>query len=186
MERTSNGLLLHGIFTLLFGIAAIFWPGLTLVTFVYLFSAYVLLSGVVTLVSGIGNLIGSGQAILTRFLTLIFGVIQIGVGVYLVRHLDVSFATLILLIGFTFIIRGIFDVVTGLFEEGQSGYRLVTIVIGILAALAGIMILFQPVAGGVAFVWILGIYSLVAGPLLIAAAMNENQTRVTPKLPRKA
>ncbi len=175
MDRTSGGLLLNGILVLLFGIAAIFWPGLTLVTFVYLFSAYVLLSGIITLIIGIQRLAGSSQAVLTHALTLILGILLIGVGVYLVRHLAVSFATLVLLVGFTFIIRGVFDVVTGLLEEGSGMHRIAMILIGVLGVLAGILILFQPVASGVAFVWILGVYSLVAGPLLIAAATGDSR-----------
>lgn len=107
---------------------------------------------------------------------LLFGILQVGVGIYLLRHPTVSFATLVLLIGFTLIIRGVFDIVSGLFDEGSSMYKAVMIIGGILAGLAGILVLFQPAKAGVAFVWILGVYALIVGPLTIALAMDVNKT----------
>jgi uncharacterized membrane protein HdeD (DUF308 family) len=104
------------------------------------------------------------------------GIIELGVGVYLLRHPTVTFATLILLIGFTLIIRGVVDVIGSLFEGGISATgKVLSIIGGLLALLAGIVVLFQPVASGVAFVWILGIYALIAGPLQIALAADARK-----------
>lgn len=185
-DRTYNAtsIALRGILATLFGIAAVFWPKMTLVTLVYLFSTYILLNGLVDLVSGIGRLANGNISILTRILTLLFGVLEIGVGVYLLRHPTVSFATLILLIGFTLVVRGVFEVIEGLFEEGPSFNRVLLIIVGLIAALAGIITLFQPVASGVAFVWILGLYALISGPLLIAMSFEVNKMTKTPPVKR--
>lgn len=172
----SGSLALRGVLALLFGVAAVFWPGITLVTLVYLFSAFVLVNGVVDLVFGVGRLANSDLSIVSRVVMLLFGILQVGVGIYLLRHPTVSFATLVLLIGFTLIIRGVFDIVSGLFDEGSSMYKAVMIIGGILAGLAGILVLFQPAKAGVAFVWILGVYALIVGPLTIALAMDVNKT----------
>lgn len=163
-------LLLRGILATLFGIAAVFWPGMTLVTLVYLFGGFILASGLVGLVTG---LVAAKDTAMNRVLVVILSLVEVGVGVYLLRHPAVSFATLILLIGFTLIIRGVFDVVGGLFESGASAtYKLLTVIGGLLAGLAGVIILFQPAAAGVAFVWLLGLYALLAGPLLIALSFD--------------
>lgn len=160
-----------GILTMLFGIAALFWPGITLVTFVYLFSAYVLVWGVVSVVQGF---VGMTKAERLWWLSLLFGFFAIGVGVYLVRHPFVSFATLILLTGFTFIIRGVVDIVVGIFSDGQSaGGKLLAIIAGVLGVLAGVLLLMQPVSAGVAFVWVIGLYALLFGPLLTALAIDS-------------
>ena len=165
----------RGIITTLFGVAAVFWPGLTLRTLVFLFSAFILVIGIVDVVAGIGKLLHGTEAVLTRVLTLLLGVLQIGVGVYLLRHLTVRLAVFILLIGFSFLVRGIFEIVEGLFSEGPSVHRVLLIIVGILGVLAGIIVLFQPVAGGLAFIWILGVYALITGPLMIALAMEANK-----------
>lgn len=163
-------LLLRGIIVTLFGIAAVFWPGITLVTLVYLFGGFILASGLVGLVTGL--MAGKDTAV-NRGLVVVLSLVEIGVGVYLLRHPAVSFATLVLLIGFTLIVRGVFDVVGALFENGASAtYKLLTVVSGILAGLAGVVILFQPAAAGVAFVWLLGLYALLTGPLLIALSFD--------------
>ncbi len=171
----SGSLVLRGVLALLFGVAAVFWPGLTLVTLVYLFSAFILINGVMDLVFGLTRFVATDQSMLTRMLTLLFGVAQVGVGVYLLRHPSVSFATFILLVGFTLLVRGVFEVVDGLFEDGSSMYRTVMIIGGLMAAIAGVLVLFQPEKSGVAFVWILGVYALITGPLLIALAMDVNR-----------
>ena len=159
--------LVEGIVAILFGIAALFWPGLTLVTLVTLFSVYVLVWGIAEIIYGLSS-IGKG----TWFLPLIFGVFSLGVGVYLVRHPQVTFATFILLIGFTFIVRGIVDIV-GAFLSGQMATaRVLSIIVGVIAILAGIVVLKQPVASGVAFVWILGLFALVYGPITIALSYD--------------
>jgi uncharacterized membrane protein HdeD (DUF308 family) len=176
-EATNLGgsLVLRGILSILFGAAAVFWPGLTLRTLVFLFSAFILINGVVDLVAGIGKLVNGTQSILTRLLTLVFGAFEVGVGVYLLRHTYVRLSVFILLIGFTLLIRGVFEVVEGLFVEGPSPTRIMMIVVGVLTALAGVVMLFQPVSGGIAFVWILGVYALITGPLLIAMALEINK-----------
>ena len=168
MQLNWWGLAIRGLFTTIFGIAAIFWPKETLVTLVYLFSALVIVSGVVRLVTGVSRL---GQHQL-GFLTLLMGVLEVGVGVYLIRHPHVTFATFILLAGFLLIVSGVIAVVGALFDRTTATERTLSVIVGLITALAGIVLLFQPEASGVAFVWILGLYALLVGPLMIAASLD--------------
>lgn len=167
-----GALALRGMVTLLFGIAAVFWPGITLVTLLYLFSGFILVNGIITFVLGLTNAYNEGGSFFSRILSILLGVLEIGVGVYLLRHIGVTFATFILLIGLILIVRGVFEFVTALFEEGTALSKTGVFIMGIITALAGVIILFQPASGGVAFVWILGIYALIVGPLMIALAMD--------------
>lgn len=167
----------EGVITLLFGIAAVFWPGLTLLILIYLFSVFVLAWGVANIVSGILAIKHSS----TWWLTLLFGVAATGVGVYLVRHTDTSFKTFILLIGFTLIIRGILDVLSVFIERTNATTKMLWTIVGVASVLVGIIVLNQPVAGGVAFVWILGLYALIAGPLMIAMSIDaHNEAEALP------
>ena len=165
-------LLVRGIVTVLFGVAAVFWPQETLVILVYLFSAYILVMGVFELIMGVAD---AGRGGLW-WLSLILGVLSVGVGVYLLRHPLASFATIILILGFTFVVRGVIDVVQGLFGSGKaSGSRFLTVLVGALSFILGIIVLNQPVSSGVAFVWVIGIYALIAGPVLIALSLSERE-----------
>jgi uncharacterized membrane protein HdeD (DUF308 family) len=162
---------LEGTIALLFGLAAIFWPGLTLVALVYVFSAYVLISGIVSIVFSLASIGNSAW-----FFRLIVGLVELGVGVYLVRHPGVSAATAILLIGFTLIFRGVLGLVYAF--SSDTGNRILGVIGGILAVIAGIVILLNPASGGVAFVWVLGLYALIVGPLLIVAGMEAKNLLV--------
>jgi uncharacterized membrane protein HdeD (DUF308 family) len=183
MSNLTGGLVLRGVLAILFGIAAVFWPGLTVVTLLYLFAAFLLVGGLVELVLSVVHLGAPGTSVLTKVLKLVLGMLQIGVGVYLLRHPQVTFVTFILLIGFSLIVRGVFEIMEGLFEEGPSMYRVVMVIVGLLALLAGVIVLFQPHVASVAFVWIIGLYALISGPLLIAAAMDAK--RLAPVTPAK-
>ncbi len=161
-------LTLRGIVAVIFGIAAVFWPGITLVTLLYLFAAWVLVDGIIRLATGIVR-IGEHQL---GFLTVLIGLLQLGAGVYLLRHPHVTFATLILIIGFLLIISGVIEVVASLTSGDSATGKTLAIIIGVAAVIAGIILFFQPAKSGVAFVWILGLYALIAGPMLIAESLE--------------
>jgi uncharacterized membrane protein HdeD (DUF308 family) len=159
---------LQGVFALAFAAAALFWPGLTLKTLVYLFSAYVLVWSLVEIFRGLSGIKSNDY----WWLSLIFGIFGTGVGVYLVRHPEVTFATFILLIGFTFILRGIVDIISAFLGGQLATSRALSLLVGAAALIVGIVVLNQPVEGGVAFVWILGLYSLVYGVISIALSLD--------------
>lgn len=160
---------IQGIAAILFGIACVFWPGITLVTFVYLFGIWLLIGGVLAM---IGSLMSIGRH-KGWILNLLLGLVELGLGVYLLRHPSVAFGTLILLVGFMLVFYGIFAIVSALADhENSSTSKALSIVAGIIAGLAGIFMFFQPVASGVAFVWIIGLFALINGPIWIALSLD--------------
>lgn len=175
LREMWGALALRGAAAILFGIAAVFWPGLTLVTLVYLFAAFILVSGLVNLVVGLTNLGAAGTAFWPRVLTMLLGVGQIGVGVYLLRHPLLTFETFILVAGITLIVHALVDLFSGIFGEGSAAFHAEMVVGGLITGLAGVLLLLQPESGGVAFVWILGLYALIAGPLLVALAFDAKR-----------
>ncbi len=161
-------LVFRGVAGILFGIAAVFWPGLTLTTLVYIVSIYVLLMGVVSLVEAVMNLTRGDN----WFLRMLAGIAQLGVGLYLVRHPLVTFGTFILLFGFVFIASGVLEVVGSLIDEPSATHKMLGIIGGALSVLVGVILLMQPASAGVAFVWVVGLYALITGPIMIAMGMD--------------
>ena len=162
-------LTIQGIASILFGIACVFWPGLTLVTFVYLFGLYLALIGVLSMIESLMS-IGRRRA---WVLTLLQGLVEIGLGVYLLRHPNVAFGILILLVGFMLVFFGIFAIVAALADrEASATGKMLSIITGVIAGLAGIFMFFQPAASGVAFVWIIGLFALIQGPIMIAMSLD--------------
>ncbi len=163
-------LVLGGVATIIFGVAVVFWPGLTLLVLLYLFSAYVLISGVVNILASLNSV---GQADVW-FLPALLGAFELGVGVYLLRHTAVKFSTLILLIGFVLIARGVIEAVSAYVTPARAAAKLqvMSYVSGLGAIAAGIVILFAKQSGGVSFVWILGLYAIVVGTIHVAELGN--------------
>lgn len=158
-------LVLGGVATILFGVAAVFWPGLTLLVLLYLFSAYVLITGVVYVLGGLSG-VGRND---TWFLPVILGAFQLGVGVYLLQHTAVKFTTFIVLIGFTLIATGVFEAVGAYYTARMSAKaQAISYLASLGGVVAGIVILFAKQVHGVSFVWILGLYAIVVGTIHLA------------------
>lgn len=155
----------RGVVSILFGVFALVWPGLTLVTLGVLLSLWLLIGGAVGLVS----------SILTRHKTqhwvfrMILSLLELGVGAYLVQRPGVSTATLIALVSIVLVAEGVVDIVVAFIDSQSTGNRVLSVIVGLLGVIAGIIIWRYPVSGGLAFVWVLGLYSLVVGALAIAA-----------------
>jgi uncharacterized membrane protein HdeD (DUF308 family) len=174
MEKMQNHLkevwwlfMLRGVALILFGVVAIVWPGLTLLALATVFAVYLLIAGVVDIIAGVR---GEGRMSLW-FLTLILGLAEIGVAVYLLKN-SLVLATFIAVIGIALIAFGILEIV-GAFEPQQdSGRRFLLVVGGALSLIAGFIVIRYPASGGLAFVWVLGVWGLVSGALQVAMCLS--------------
>lgn len=166
-------MVVQGIVAVLFGIVAIFWPGLTLTVLVYLFGAFILIIGIADLISGVLRISRGGWG---WFVQILLGILGVGVGIYLIRHPLASFATIILLIGLVLIVRGVIDIVMSfLAGDKRPSARVLLGIGGLLSLVIGVIILNQPVAGGVAFVWLIGLYAIIVGVLLFATGLDAKK-----------
>jgi uncharacterized membrane protein HdeD (DUF308 family) len=168
---------LQATLALFFGIVAVFWPGLTLITLVYLFSAFILGLGIVEVINGLISIRRRGS----WWITLLIGIAGVGVGIYLVRHTDISLRAFIITISILLFVRGILDIMRAFVDDLPVASRALLTLVGVTALIAGIFIISRPLTGGVAFVWILGLYSLIAGAFGMAMAFQlreafNNQT----------
>lgn len=158
----------QGVLAILFGIAALFWPKATVGIIAVLFGLFVLVWGISLLIQ---SLINVGKISLW-WLELVFGVALLGVGAYLLRNPEVTLLLLILMIGFTLVIRGLIDLVQAFFskEPAVVENKWLYILSAALGLIAGVVVLVYPAASGIAFVWVLGLYAIIEGTVLIVLA----------------
>lgn len=159
---------LQGIATLVFGVVALFFPGLTLASLLLTFAVYAVVVGVVELVHGFRDIGRTGS----WWFSLLVGVVLVGVGVYLVSHPSTALDAFLAILGALLIARGVADLFVSVFYTDHSDHRWMWIVSGVLGVVAGILVWRSPVAGGLAFVWILGLYALMAGSITLAYAFR--------------
>ena len=160
----QTALVLHGVLAILFGIAAVFWPGITTITLVYLLAAFLLIDGVVAMIWGLTQL----KDFLKALLIIVLGLVELGAGLYLMREPGIALAVLILILGFVLIFRGVLAFVHMFTRADTPAVKAMHGIQGFLGVVVGIFILLQPVASGLAFVWVLGLYALMAGAVMIA------------------
>jgi uncharacterized membrane protein HdeD (DUF308 family) len=160
-------LMLRAIALLLFGVVATVWPGLTLLVLATAFAVYLLVAGVVDIIGGIRG-IGNRSM---WFLTMLLGLAEIGVAIYLFKH-NLVLGTFIAVLGLSLVVFGILEVISA-FEPGEDGGRRFLLIIGgLLSFIAGVITLRYPASSGLTFVWILGVWGLIAGCVQVAMCLS--------------
>ncbi len=157
---------LQGLVTVMFGVVALFFPGLTLVDLVTLFAVYATVVGVVELVHGFRDLGKSGS----WWFSLLVGMVLVGVGVYLVRNPAMELSMFLVTVGALVMARGVADLFVSAFFSTHNEHRMLWVVSGVVGVVAGIVLWRYPVVTSLDFVWVLGLYALVAGSVSLALA----------------
>ena len=168
------GYMVRGIAAILFGIVAVFWPGLTLVTLIWIFAAFILVSGLIGLIVGISSVGKGGWSWLWSIL---LGLLEIGVAVYLIRHPGITVSVFVILLSLVLIVRGVIEGVSVFIEKRGTATEKTLVIIGaFLSIVVGIVLMAYPAGTGIAFVWILGLFALIEGPILIATSVDLKNT----------
>jgi uncharacterized membrane protein HdeD (DUF308 family) len=160
-------LLTFGILSVLVGIAAIVWPGITFVVFAVFVGAWLFVSGIVQIVQSFGSdLSGGGRALLA-----VSGVCGIILGLLCFRSGLHAAYILTLIIGIGWIIRGVMSFVAGVSGRGAAG-RGWAIFSGIVLFIGGIVVLEAPIDSAVALAVISGICLIIFGLVEIIGAFQ--------------
>jgi len=160
--------ILQGLASILFGIVALFYPGITLVALVVTMAVYAAIVGVIDTIHSFSS-IGKSKS---WWFSLILGLSLMGLGIYLIRNPSLSIGVFIILVGTVFIVRGIFDLTAASFFSGGGGHRWLMAISGVLGIIAGLYIWTYPTSGGLAFIWAIGLYALFTGSMTIAYAFQ--------------
>lgn len=168
-DQTKNMwwvMVLSGVLSVIFGFVAIIWPGITVAVLALLLAVYIGVNGVVDIVNGIRKF---GAGFLGAALTLLVGLLQLGVSVFLLRNAGsgLAIATLVLLIALSFIVRGVVGIVVAFSDPDYRATRWLNVVLGGLSILAGLVVVWYPGAATLAWVWVIGFFALVSGALQI-------------------
>jgi len=147
--------LLVGVITTVLGILLTFHPTGTLSFVMVVVGIGIVLGGVMSLIAALNPDDGH------RALHSVGGVVQIIVGVLLLRHLHWGLAVIGLMIGVSWIIQGIAALVAGMLGAATS--RVWAIVFGALSLIAGIVVVVAPIHSTKTLAVLLGIWFLILG-----------------------
>jgi uncharacterized membrane protein HdeD (DUF308 family) len=155
----------RGGLSILLGVLVLVYPKLTVLTFVTLVSIWLLFLGVISIIEGLTGIRRGGWGWVGPLLV---GVLELGVGAYLVQRPGLSTLTIITLLGLVFVVQGAGHLLKTFLERGvTAGRRLMSLLLAVLSFAAGVWIWRYPFHGTLAFVWLLGLYAIASGALWI-------------------
>jgi uncharacterized membrane protein HdeD (DUF308 family) len=164
-----------GALAIILAIYAIVFPGVTLVTLVFILAIIFLIIGIERVISGI--FIPSGSR---------WGTIGLGILVIILASVALTFpvattVTLFLFLGFALLFAGIARIVQGFGDRMQRGWvRGFQIGVGILAVIFGGLIIVSPFFGAVLAGFIMAVILIIIGIEAISAGIGGRETRLTP------
>jgi uncharacterized membrane protein HdeD (DUF308 family) len=152
---------LRGIAAIVFGVIAFVYPGLTVAVLVLLFGAWVLVDGVFRIVGAIGHRASDpdwGWQLVIGILGIIIGFLTFHAPAITALALVIYIAAWALMIGATEIALAF-----KLRREIKGEWFL--ILMGLLSIVFAIMLLWNPLPGALALVWLIASYAIVFGIL---------------------
>jgi uncharacterized membrane protein HdeD (DUF308 family) len=171
-------LAVRGVIAVLFGLLSLLWPGITLFGFLILFAAYALTSGVVSVLGAVRHRDSDSD----WWMLLLVGLVGIGAGAIAVLHPGLTVLVLLLLIGANALVTGVLDIAAAIRLRRVINNEWLMILNGAAAMTFGVLMFLFPAAGGVALVWMIGIYAVVTGALMLGLAvrLRAHMLRETP------
>jgi uncharacterized membrane protein HdeD (DUF308 family) len=164
LARNWWALVIRGVAALLFGLAALFWPGIALTVLVLLFGAYALVDGVFAVIAAVR---AAGHEP-RWWAVLIEGIIGILAGAVTLAWPGITALALVYVIAAWAVITGIAEVAAAIKLRKEISGEWLLALGGIVSVLFGIYLAIAPGAGALALVWIIGIYAIFWGIVLIA------------------
>ncbi|MBV9232269.1 MAG: HdeD family acid-resistance protein [Chloroflexi bacterium] len=163
-----QGLMFQGIIAILFGLAIIVWPHLTVIVFVYLFGAFLLVDGIAALI------VSPFMRETTRYwwIVLLIGLFCIGAGLVTFFWPHITAIVLLYLVAIWAIVVGILEIALP-FSPGNSFSQEWPYAIGgAIFLLLGIFLILRPGAGILSIVWLVGLCAIVGGILTLIRAFQ--------------
>ena len=168
MSPSRRMLVVRGALAIAFGVLALPWPGVTLLFLVALFTAWTLLSGFACIFGSLRN-----RATLQGWqVTLLLGVVSVLAGTAALFYPGLTLLALALVIGANALITGALDVVLAV--RGASRQRWLLGAAGFASLAFGALVVLFPAMGALALVWLVALYAIAHGALLLAQAFRTS------------
>jgi uncharacterized membrane protein HdeD (DUF308 family) len=175
VTRNWWAFILRGLLAILFGIATWFWPGLTARVLVTLFGAYALVDGVFTIMTGIAAR-DENQRWWAQVLRGMAGVI-LGIAVFVWP--GVTALILLYFIAAWALATGVLEIIAAIQLRKLVENEWLLVLGGLASVLFGVLLFVFPGEGALTLLWLISLYAIVFGVLLIALGIRLRSLRGT-------
>ena len=168
LSRNWWTFLVRGIIAVLFGVAAFLWPGLTIATLVIVFGAYVVIDGILAIIDGISSRESNDR----WWLQILIGIAGIVVGLWAMAFPGLTAVGLMYFIAAWWLVTGVLQIIFAIRVRKEITNEWILILSGALSAILGLIFMIFPGSGALSLIWIIGLYAILFGILLIILAFR--------------
>jgi uncharacterized membrane protein HdeD (DUF308 family) len=168
LVRNWWALALRGVAALLFGLIALLAPGFVAVWLALLFGAYALIDGIFAIIAGIR----AAERHERWWPLALEGLLSVLVGVIALLMPVAAALALLYLVCAWAIVTGVFRISAAIRLRKEIQGEWLLILNGALSVLLGVLIVARPAAGLVTLIWVLGIYAMIYGIVLVGLAFK--------------
>jgi uncharacterized membrane protein HdeD (DUF308 family) len=161
-------LALRGLLAILFGLVALFVPGLALLTFIAVFVTYAIIDGIVAVIVAMRE---RGHWNRWQWV-LVGGVLNMLAGTLAMTYPGITALMLLYIIAAWAILIGIGEVVVAFTLREYLVQEWALILAGVFSLVFGTLLFAHPGAGVLSLLWLIGIYNLLVGVLFIVRAFQ--------------
>lgn len=163
--------LVRGALAILFGIAALVWPEITLTVLVLLFGAFAIVDGIVVIVAAFRDRRGINWALL------LWGAVGVLIGIVALVWPEITAVALVWVIAAWAVVTGAIAIWSAIALRREIENEWLLGLSGLLSVAIGILFFVNPGAGALSLVWLIGIYAIVLGVLLVILAFRLRRFR---------
>jgi uncharacterized membrane protein HdeD (DUF308 family) len=164
-------LALRGLLAVIFGLVALIWSQATLSALVLLFGAFVLVDGVFNIVSAFAR----GRRGTPVWWVVIQGLFGVLIGVVTFVWPRITALALLYLIAGWALITGVIEIAAAIQLRKELQGEWLLGLGGLLSVVFGILLVIWPASGATALVWMIGIYAIIFGVILIGLGLRLRQ-----------
>jgi uncharacterized membrane protein HdeD (DUF308 family) len=164
-------LMIRGVLSVIFGVVALVWPGVTVLALALLFGAWALLQGVSYVVGAVRQA-RAHLSVWDWLPMLILGLLGIAAAVGTALWPGITALALTVMVGLFLVAVGVSELVIAVGLRRAIRGELFMVIAAVLALLTGLSILIWPQQGVLVLTVVLGSYALVTGLLVIVAAFR--------------
>ncbi len=154
---------IRGIAAIVFGIIAFVYPGITVATLVLFFGAWVLIDGIFRVVGAIGHRASDPD----WGWHIVIGIVGIIVGLLTFHAPQITALALIIYIAAWALMIGATEIAFAIKLRREIKGEWFLILMGLASIVFAILLLWNPIAGAAAVIWLIAWYAIVLGILAI-------------------
>ena len=162
---------LRGVLAVLFGLLAFIWPGATALALVFMFAAYALIDGIITIAASVRN-----REVNDRWwLGLLEGLVDIAAGVIAFLFPGMAAVVAVFVVAVWAIITGILEIAAAIRLRQEIDNEWALGLTGLVSLVLGVIMVINPGAGLMGLVWAIGSYAIIFGLLMIFLAVRAGR-----------